>query len=108
MRKVLTVVLLMALLIFWLVFLPLKIYAALPVSADLYLKDGSPAALILLFVLIPAGLGLAAFFALATWMGFARLLISRSEMVDLLRQSILGGGAGRVETWLLNAFYGKR
>src|SRR5215470_3122609 len=90
--------------VFWVLWLPLRLQASLPSSAQTCLDRGDTSALLILFLGVPLALGAAAFLSVLTLALLLRFVFSRSEAQRFILASPSGGHVGRVERLILRLF----
>ena len=101
-------VVLAALLAFWMIWVPVTSWAHLPVAFQEWLSDGSTPALLILFVAVPGILAFLALIAVVMWLRFASWMVARRDIERWLAAGIYGGHEGKFQRWLLDRFYSQR
>lgn len=105
MRSLACIVVLAALLAFWMIWVPAASWGQLPLAFREWLHDGGTAGLLLLFVVVPLTLAFLATIAVVMWLRFSSWIVPRREIERWLAASIYGGHQGKFQKWLLDRFY---
>lgn len=103
--RTVSLILFLALVAFWMIWIPGRLYGWLPHSFVDWLGEGSTGSLLILFLAVPALLGLFAACAGVCWIVLVSFFMSRRNVEAILQASPFGGKLGKLENSLLDRVY---
>jgi hypothetical protein len=105
MKFIASISLLLLLIVFWFICVPVAMFKWIPPEFDEFLTRGSPLALFLSIIVLPAVFGLFALVALLLWARMSSWFMPRSDLEAMIKQAPLGGTLGAFEKRVLDRFY---